>query len=252
MLLTIDIGNTSIHAGIFQNRRIIRTMLIQTDVKKLDTFKAFNEGLAADIIKINSVVVSSVVPEVTVVTKHIIRKLLNIKPIILGEDLKVPIKNLYKKPKQVGQDRLVNAYACKELYGSPAIILDFGTAITFDYINRLGEYEGGIITPGVGIIIDALAEKTALLPRIKLDKPDRLIGKDTVGSIKSGVFYGLASMCDGLVLKIKKSYKNNPIIIATGGLANLFCPYCNEINKIDKYLTLKGLAAILLKNRPSP
>ena len=170
----------------------------------------------------------------------------------MGKDLKVPINNLYKKPAQVGQDRLVNAYACKELYGSPAVVLDFGTATTFDYINQFGEYEGGIITPGVGTTIDALAEKTALLPRIKLDKPDSLIGKDTVGSIRSGVFFGIASMCDGLILKIKKTYKNDPIIIATGGLANLFCPYCNEINKIDKYLTLKGLAAIFLKNRSSP
>lgn len=256
MLLAIDIGNTSIHAGIFQNRRIIRTMLIQAGLPtpvskrragtgKPDISKALKKYISADIKNINGVIVSSVVPKVTILAKHIIKELLNIKPVILGSDLKVPIKNLYKKPKQVGQDRLVNAYACKELYGSPAIILDFGTATTFDYINRFGEYEGGIITPGVGITIDALAEKTALLPRIKLDRPNRLIGKDTVGSIRSGVFFGLASMCDGLVLKIKKSYKTDPIVIATGGLADLFCPYCKEINKIDQYLTLKGLSIIL-------
>jgi type III pantothenate kinase len=255
MLLVIDIGNTSIHAGVFKKQRIIRTMLIQSDppapigkrragTRKQDILKALKKCLSADIKNIKGVIVSSVVPGVTIVTKHAIKKLLNIKPVILGSDLKVPIKNLYKEPKQVGQDRLVNAYACKELYGSPAIVLDFGTATTFDYINRFGEYEGGIITPGVSITIDALAEKTALLPRIKLDKPDRLIGKDTVDSIRSGLFFGLASMCDGLVLKIKKSYKAAPIVIATGGLVNLFSPYCKEINKIDKYLTLKGLSIL--------
>ena len=247
MLLTIDIGNTSIHAGIFKGKRVIRTMLIKTYADKPDILKAFKKSLGADKVKINGAVVSSVVPGVTVIINHIIKKLLNIKPIVLGEDIKVPIKNLYKKPRQVGQDRLVNAYACKELYGSPAVVLDFGTATTFDYINRSGEYEGGIITSGVGLTIDALAEKAALLPKIKFYKPDRLIGKDTAGSIRSGVFFGLASMCDGLVLKIKKSYKNNPIVIATGGLADLFCPYCKEINKIDKYLTLKGLSIISLK-----
>jgi len=244
MLLTIDIGNTSIHAGIFKNKRIIRTMLIQTDTGKQGILKTLKKCLSADIKNIDGVIVSSVVPEVTIITKYIIRKLLNIKPIILGSDLNVPIKNLYKEPKQVGQDRLVNAYACKQLYGSPAIVLDFGTATTFDYINRPGDYEGGIITPGVNITIDALAEKTALLPKIRLDKPNRLIGKDTVSSIRSGVFFGLASMCDGLVLKIKKNYKTSSIVIATGGLANLFSSYCKEIDKIDKYLTLKGLSIL--------
>ncbi len=247
MLLAIDIGNTSIHVGVFKKQRIIRTMLIQADTRRQGILKAFRRCLSADIKNINGVIVSSVVPEVTTITKHTIKKLLNIKPVILGPDLKVPIKNLYEKPKQVGQDRLVNAYACKELYGSPAIVLDFGTATTFDYINRFGEYEGGIITPGVGITIDALAEKTALLPRIKLGKPNRLIGKDTVDSIRSGVFFGLASMCDGLVLKIKKSYKTSPVVIATGGLVSLFSPYCKEINKIDKYLTLKGLTILYKK-----
>ena len=249
MLLAIDIGNTSIAAGIFQNRRIVRTMFVQSGTKKLDMLKAFKRSLSADRKNINGVIISSVVPGIMVITEQAIKKLLNIKPIILGVDFKVPIKNLYNKPAQVGQDRLVNAYACKELYGKPAIVLDFGTATTLDYINRSGEYEGGIIAPGVGITIDALAEKTALLPKIKLDKPDRLIGKDTVGSIRSGVLFGLASMCDGLVRKIKKSHKINPIVIATGGLADLFCPYCKEINKIDKYLTLKGLSIIYQKNR---
>jgi len=252
VLLAIDIGNTSIHAGIFQKKRNIRTMLMRADASQLGISKAFKKNLSTDAKKIKSVVISSVVPDVAIITQRVIERLMGIKPIVLGRDMIVPITNLYKKPKQVGQDRLVNAYACKELYGSPAIVLDFGTATTFDYINRFGEYEGGIITPGVNTTIDTLAEKTALLPKIKISKPDRLIGKDTVGSIKSGVFFGIACLCDGLVQKIKKSYKNNPIVIATGGLASLFCPYCKEINKIDKYLTLKGMAIIFYKSKAKP
>ena len=252
MLLAIDIGNTSIHAGIFQKSRIIRTMLMQADASQLGISKAFKKNLSTDAKKIKSVVISSVVPEMTIIAQNAIKRLLNIQSVVLGADMIVPIANLYKRPKQVGQDRLVNAYACKEFYGCPAIVLDFGTATTFDYINRRGEYEGGIITPGVNTTIDSLSEKTALLPRINLGKPERLIGKDTVGSIKSGVFYGIASMCDGLICKIKKKYKNSPIVIATGGLATLFCPYCKEINKIDKYLTLKGIAKILQISKARP
>ncbi len=252
MLLVIDIGNTSIHAGIFRKKRIIRTMLIHAHINETDISRAFKKSLGADIKKIKAVIISSVVPDVSIIAQRVIERLIGIKSILLGRDMIVPIANLYRKPKQVGQDRLVNAYACKELYGSPAIVLDFGTATTFDYINRFGEYEGGIITPGVNTTIDTLAEKTALLPKIKISKPDRLIGKDTVGSIKSGVFFGIACLCDGLVQKIKKSHKNNPIVIATGGLASLFCPYCKEINKIDTYLTLKGMAIIFYKSKARP
>jgi len=170
VLLAIDIGNTSIHAGIFQKSRIIRTMLMQADASQLGISKAFKKNLSTDAKKIKSVVISSVVPEMTIIAQNAIKRLLNIQSVVLGADMIVPIANLYKRPKQVGQDRLVNAYACKEFYGCPAIVLDFGTATTFDYINRHGGYEGGIITPGVNTTIDSLSEKTALLPRINLGR----------------------------------------------------------------------------------
>ena len=136
---------------------------------------------------------------------------------------------------------------CKEIYGSPAIIIDFGTATTFDYINKNGEYEGGIITPGVEITINALAEKTALLPKIKLKVPKNLIGKDTTDSIRSGVINGLTCMCDGLIEKISQDRKSSPLIIATGGLSHLFYPYSQYIKSLDKDLTLKGLYLIYSK-----
>jgi type III pantothenate kinase len=171
----------------------------------------------------------------------------NIKPLVLGKDIIVPIKNLYKKPKQVGQDRLVNAYACLKLYGKPAIIVDFGTATTFDYLDKNGTYQGGLITPGIGISLQALAENTALLPKIKLKKPKGLIGKDTVESIRSGIFYSMAAVCDGIIEKIKDKYGSKVKVVATGGLSNFFSPYCKYIDIIDKDLTLKGIHLISTK-----
>jgi type III pantothenate kinase len=249
ILLAIDIGNTSISAGLFAGSSLCKKVTIPSSAKKGVIHKELKNLILARNGCDSRAIVSSVVPCVTETVKNILIKKLTLNPVIIGEKVKVPIKNLYKSPAQVGQDRLVNAYACKEIYGKPAIVIDFGTATTFDYINKKGEYEGGIITPGVEITINALAEKTALLPRIKLKTPKNLIGKDTIDSIRSGVVYGLASMCDGLVEKIKKQKKSSPLIIATGGLAGIFCHYSKHINKIDQDLTLKGLYLIFSKKK---
>ncbi|NCA67977.1 MAG: type III pantothenate kinase, partial [Clostridia bacterium] len=136
------------------------------------------------------------------------------------------------------------AYACKRLYTSPALIIDFGTATTFDLLNKKGEYEGGLITPGAGIAIEALAEKTALLPKIKLGQPKRLIGKNTHDSIKSGIIYGLTSMTDGLIDKIQYGRKTPLFVLATGGLSHIMAKYSKCIDKIDDSLILKGLYLI--------
>ena len=151
---------------------------------------------------------------------------------------------MYKNPYQVGADRLVNAYACKLLYGAPAIIIDFGTATTFDYLNKKCEYAGGIITPGIEISLDALYKKTALLPKAKMKSPQAFLGKNTTESIRSGVSFGLSCMCDGLITTFKKRYSGNIKVIATGGLAMFFKNRCKSINCVDKDLTLKGLNLI--------
>jgi type III pantothenate kinase len=251
ILVAMDIGNTSIHIGVFSNSRIVKRFRIDThkdsSVISKNLLKSLRPYMNSDI----SVIISSVVPKVTGLMKKIIHSLLRIRPLVLGEDLNIPIKNLYKNPKQVGSDRLVNAYACRELYGAPAVIVDFGTATTFDYLNKDGEYEGGLISPGIGITLDALAEKTALLPRVRLERPKNLIGKNTQDSIRSGVINGLACMCDGLIEKIKLQIKTPPFILATGGLAGIFCCYSKYINKIDQDLTLKGLYLLLLESQKS-
>ena len=247
ILIAIDIGNTSMHAGVFVNGRLAKRLRVGLNAKKEAIYNSLSSMIKAYACYSTGVIVSSVVPYATEKVKNILRSKFRLIPIVVGRRLKVPIKNLYKKPDKVGQDRLVNAYACKEIYGSPAIIIDFGTATTFDYINKNGEYEGGIITPGVEITINALAEKTALLPRIKLKKPKNLIGKDTTDSIRSGVINGLTCMCDGLIEKISQDRKSSPLIIATGGLSHLFYPYSQYIKSLDKDLTLKGLYLIYAK-----
>ena len=156
----------------------------------------------------------------------------------------MPIRNLYRKPKQVGQDRLVNAYAASALYGAPLIVIDFGTAITFDIISKNKEYLGGMILPGLGISLEALHERTALLPKIKLSKPQEFIGRDTRNSMLSGIIYGFAALTDDLTNRIKKKIGKNVLVIGTGGNINLIGRYCRKIDRIDPDLTLKGIALL--------
>lgn len=241
MLLTIDIGNTSITFGIFNKDKLLKVFRVATRLNKKDIKNRIKENLKNYREKIDSAIICSVVPDKTEALKNILKQLLKIKAKIAGEDIQVPIKNLYKKPKQVGADRLVNAFACKVLYGFPAVIIDFGTATTFDYINKKGEYEGGIITPGIEITLDALFKKTALLPRVKIKRPRSFLGKSTTDSIRSGVSYGLSYMCDGLIGDFKRRYSKNAKVIATGGYAAFFKKICKFIDIVDEDLILKGL-----------
>lgn len=236
MLLAIDIGNTNISFGIFKGNKIIKRFNIST---KIYALKRVKKSLGR--LRITDVVICSVVPAATKILARDLKKLLQARPYIIGKDLRVPIKNLYRKPGQVGQDRLVNAYAGVRLYGRPLIVIDFGTAITFDAISKNKEYLGGMILPGLQISLDALNERTALLPKIKLDKPKEFIGRDTRSSMLSGIIYGLAALSDDLSERIKLKIGKNAKAIGTGGNIGLIAPYCKKINKIDKDLTLKGL-----------
>lgn len=244
MILTVDIGNTNIAIGLFRRRRLFKRFYIPTDTKRPEIYSIVKKSVGP--FDIEAAIVSSVVPNVTKVITGILKKRLKIKTLLLGKDIAVPIRNRYRKPKQVGYDRLVNAYACLKLYGAPAILVDFGTATTFDYIDSKGAYAGGLITPGVSISLDALAKRTALLPKIELKRPKNLLGKDTIDSMRSGVLYGLSSMCDGVIDRLKSKYSRRAKVVATGGLASFFAPYCKRIKMVDKDLTLKGLLYIYI------
>ena len=239
MLLAMDIGNTSIAFGIFKGKRLVKAW-------KISTQGVFSKTTIKLPKNIKMAIISSVVPKATPIIKKAIAKKYKIRPLVLGENIKAPIKNLYRKPKQVGQDRLVDAVAAKELYGYPAIVIDFGTAITFDVISKKGEYLGGLIFPGIETSLNALSQKAALLPKIKVAPPEGLIGRDTVDSMRSGVFYGTGALCDGVIAKLKAKY--GPMkVIATGGHAALMAKFTESIRKVNPNLTLEGLQIISKK-----
>ena len=239
MLLTVDIGNTNINFGLFKVRRLSKTFCVPT---ARYCFKRLKAKLGAA--NVDDIVICSVVPKVTGVLKKGLLRLLGRRPYIIGKDLVVPLKNLYRNPKQVGQDRLVNAYAAVMLYKAPLIVVDFGTAVTFDVISKHREYLGGMILPGLAISLDTLAERTALLPKVKLDKPKEFIGRDTKTSMLSGIVYGFAALTDDLAKRIKDKIGRQARLIATGGNIALIAGYCKSIDKIDRDLTLKGLSFI--------
>ncbi|MBU0759701.1 MAG: type III pantothenate kinase [Candidatus Omnitrophica bacterium] len=238
MLLAVDIGNTNIHCGIFKGDSLGKTFKIRTEEK------IFGRGFRPYAKKIERAVIVSVVPEALGRVKRYLRGALRCPVFVVGEDVDSGVKNLYRKPGQVGQDRLVNAKAAFELYGGGAIVVDFGTAITIDVINDKREYLGGIIAPGVELSVGALSRRAALLPDVTLRKPGDILGRETRESMISGAIYGFSSLCDGVVERLKKKCCGKCGVIATGGMASLIGPYCKTIKNIDLHLTLKGLRLI--------
>ncbi len=239
MLLAIDIGNTSISLGLFEGKRVVKMHTIPTKQKRYFS----NLRKITRLHKIDAAIVCSVVPQASKVLEQGLKKL-GKRVYNIGKDIEAPLKNLYRQPKQVGQDRLVNAYAGVSLYGAPLIIVDFGTAVTFDVVSQKKEYLGGMILPGLSISLDVLHQRTALLPKINLARPREFIGRDTKNSMLSGIIYGFASLTDGLVKRIKEEIGKNAQVIGTGGNVSLIARYCKRLDKIDKDLTLKGLSLI--------
>ena len=240
MLLAIDIGNTNINMGLFKGKRILKRFAIPTKTKsyKIRLQKIIDRN------SVDDAIICSVVPAASKILEKDLRRFLGKQPYIIGKGIKVPINNLYLRPKQVGHDRLVNAYAGVMLYGVPLIAVDFGTAVTFDVVSRNKEYLGGMILPGLGISLDALNQRTALLPKIKLEEPREFIGRDTKSSMLSGIVYGFAALTDDLVIGIKKKIGKEAKVIGTGGNIDLIGRYCKKIDRIDRDLTLKGLHLI--------
>lgn len=241
-LLAIDIGNTNITIGLFKGPRMVRKAKIATADRRSYRRKiaAFLGPLPFD----GDVVISSVVPSALDALTRTLKGLVCGKVIVVGKDTIAPIRNRYRVKSQVGQDRLVNAFAAATLYGSPAVVIDFGTAITFDIVSKRGEYLGGLILPGIGISFTALYEKTALLPRVALSPVSAIIGKDTKASMRGGILFGFGAMCDGLVARYRAILGPRMRVIATGGNASLVRRYARSIRIVDSDLTLKGLVLI--------
>ncbi|MCX5702486.1 MAG: type III pantothenate kinase [Candidatus Omnitrophica bacterium] len=239
MLLTVDIGNTNINFGIFKGLRLVKKFFIPTKDYSIRRIKSELRKYS-----IKESIIASVVPKACNILEKDLKSLFTRRPCVLGKNTKVPIINFYRNPSKVGQDRLVNAYAGVMLYGAPLILIDFGTAITIDVVSKKKEYLGGLIIPGLGISLTALAKHTALLPRIKLSDPKELIGSDTKNSILSGIVYGFSALADNLAERIKDKIGMGAKIVATGGDIGLIAKYSKCIDKVDRDLTLKGLNII--------
>ena len=242
-LIAVDIGNTNITMGLFSGDRLLKRKKIPTHAyhchgKTVDALRERSKCGPADAIE---VVISSVVPLALARFIAELNKYTRCNIRIVGRDIKAPIKNLYKIKSEVGQDRLVNAHAAKILYGAPCVIVDFGTAITFDVVSGKGEYLGGLILPGIEMSLSSLHKKTALLPKIELKAATSVIGRDTVNSMRGGILFGFGTMCDGLAARYRKILGKKTKIIATGGNASLIKRYAKFIQIVDEDLTLNGL-----------
>jgi len=244
-LLAINIGNTNISIGLFKDDTLINCLRISTKKGAVKRGLSHIYGDCPPNNPPDGIILSSVVPTVTGDLKKTLKDLFNLPVLVVGEDIDPGVKNLYDTPSQVGIDRLINAAAAICLYGYPVIIIDFGTAITVDIISEKGEFSGGVILAGINISLNALSSATALLPPVPdITLPKDLIGTNTIDCMKSGIFYGVSSMIDGLVDKIRTRFGSRVLTVATGGDAEIICPYCKTIDKVDKNLTLHGLRII--------
>ncbi len=255
MLLVFDVGNTNIVLGIYDEDRLVDSWRIATDKEKTsDEYGMLINQLFQygkwDINVIKDVIISSVVPNIMYSLEHAVRKFFNVEPLVVGPGIKTGMNIKYDNPKQVGADRIVNAVAAYEKYGGPLIIVDFGTATTFCAISAAGDYLGGTIAPGIKIASEALFQRAAKLPRVELVKPGKVICKNTVNSIQSGVIYGYVGLVEYIIKKMMDELKGDNVkVIATGGLSSLIASETEYIHVVDKLLTLDGLRIIYSRNQ---
>ncbi len=246
MILAIDIGNSDTVLGIYEDNKMVDHWRISTDHKKtVDEYGIlFNNLFSFDDVKtkqIEGIIISSVVPQVVQVLEITSVQYFDLKPMVVGPGIKTGMNIKMEDPREVGADRIVNAVGGYQRYGGPLIIVDFGTATTFDYISYKGDYEGGAIAPGIGVSTDALFNMASKLPRVELKKPEFAIGKNTVQATQSGIFYGFIGQVEKLIHKFKEEIKGSPKVIATGGYSELIGSKTDAIEYIAPFLTLDGL-----------
>lgn len=249
MLLTLDVGNSNITCGIFRKEILLSTFRIITDknqsladYKKLFAFNLEKKMSTKE--ELSALIISSVVPDLNDLLEKVFVDDYKLEPFFVNSNMKLNITLNVDDPTQLGSDRIVNAVGGFEKVKSEFIVVDFGTATTFDCISRRGEFLGGLIAPGINTSAEALFNKTSKLPKVELSKPKNLIGKNSIECIQSGLVNGYSCMVEGLLSKLKSNMGCNPFVIATGGLAQTIINDCPHINEIDKSLTLKGLKII--------
>lgn len=253
MLLAIDVGNTNIMLGVYSEDKLelwwrISTNPDQTEDEYGVIIRNLFQQSGVDAACITDMIIASVVPPLRAPMEKMAKRYFNTSPLIVGPGLKTGLNILMDNPRELGADRVVNAVAGIELYGGPLIIVDFGTATTFCAISEKAEYLGGAIAPGINISTEALFQNAAKLPRVEVVKPERVIGKDTVSSIQSGIYYGFVGQVDGIVKRISEAFTKKPTVVATGGLAGLIAKESETLEEVNYFLTLEGLRIIFKKN----
>jgi type III pantothenate kinase len=254
MLVVMDIGNSNIVMGLYEGEMLRQHWRFSTDRSKTEDeygmlVKSLFDSAGLSFDQVKGVIFSSVVPPVNYAIERMCTRYLHQKPLVVGPGIKTGLNIKYEYPREVGSDRIVNAVAALHHYGAPLIVVDFGTATTFCYVDGRGQYLGGAIAPGIGISTDALVSRASKLPRIEIAKPPSVVGRNTIAAMQAGIYYGFVGQVEGIVRRIIAEFGTEPKVVATGGMAELIANETDCIHVVDPHLTLEGLRLIYERNQ---